>query len=667
MSHHDPQAKLDQLCVNTIRMLSVDMVEAADSGHPGLPLGAAPIAYVVWTRMLRHNPANPKWVNRDRFILSAGHGSALLYSMLHLTGYDLSIEELKNFRQWGSKTPGHPEYGLTPGVECTTGPLGQGFANGVGMAIAERFLAHTFNRPGFPIIDNHIYAICSDGDLMEGVTSEAASLAGHLKLGKLIYLYDDNHITIEGDTSLAFSEDVQKRFDAYGWHTVRVADGNDLAAIDKAICEAKNEKDRPSLILVRTLIGYGSPKAGTAGVHGEPLGKEALEETKKFYGFPPHEAFVVPEEALRHMRKAVDAGQKAEREWVDLFERYRAAFPKEAEQFRRQMAGELPEGWDADIPVFKTGENDATRNSSGKVLNAIAKRVPNLIGGSADLAPSTKTLIKDGGDMGPTQVGRNLHFGIREHAMGSIVNGIALYGGLIPYGATFLIFSDYMRPTIRLAALGHLHTLFIYTHDSIGLGEDGPTHQPVEQLASLRAIPHLTVFRPADPNETAEAWRVAMTAHRPVAMLLTRQKVAVLDKAKYPVAEGVAKGAYVLSDCKGVPQIILMASGSEVEVALQAQAKLAEHQVRARVVSMPAWDLFEKQSKQYKESVLPPAVTARLAIEAASPLGWERYVGPAGEVIGVSIFGASAPYKINMRQYGFSVENVVDRALALVK
>jgi transketolase len=662
MSEQSSQGNLDQLCVNTIRLLAVDMVEAAKSGHPGLPLGAAPIAYVIWTRFLRHNPANPKWINRDRFILSAGHGSALLYAMLHVTGYDLSLEELKNFRQWGSKTPGHPEYGLTPGVECTTGPLGQGFANGVGMAMAERYLASQFNREGFPVIANRVYAICSDGDLMEGVASEAASIAGHLKLGNLVYVYDDNHITIEGDTDLAFSENVGQRFESYGWHVTYVEDGNDLDALEKGIAEGRDETERPSLVIVRTQIGFGSPKQGQAASHGEPLGPEATRATKEFFGFSPDESFAIPEEALARMRECAESGAKLEAEWKALLAKYAKAYPEEAAQLDRQIHRELPPDWDADIPVFKPEDGPAaTRNASGAVMNALAPRLPNLVGGSADLAPSTKTLLKEGGDMGPGTSGRNLHFGIREHAMGAIVNGMALYGGLIPYGATFLIFSDYMRPTMRLAAMSHLHSVFVFTHDSIGLGEDGPTHQPVEQLASLRAIPHLTVIRPADANETAEAWRVTCERCTPVALVLTRQKLPVLDTSKYPVREGVRRGAYVLSESDGTPEVILIASGSEVEVALAAQRKLAGDGVKARVVSMPSWDLFEQQSTAYRQSVLPPEVTARISIEAAEPLGWERYLGDRGVAIGVKCYGASAPYKINMQEYGFSVANIVER------
>ncbi|MFH1116355.1 MAG: transketolase [Pseudomonadota bacterium] len=664
------ERRLDDLCINTIRMLAADAIEKANSGHPGLPLGAAPMAYVLWTRFLRFNPRNPEWPDRDRFILSAGHGSALLYALLHLTGYDLSLEDVKNFRQWGSKTPGHPERNLKTGIEVTTGPLGQGFGMGVGMATAERFLAAQFNKPGFPVMDHYTYAIVSDGDLMEGVAAEAASLAGHLKLGKLVYLYDDNYISIEGSTDLTFSEDRAGRFRAYGWHTVRVDDGNDLDAIEAAIDEARSERERPSLILVRTHIGFGSPKQDLASAHGEPLGSEAIKATKEFYDWPLEPSFYIPQEALAHMRNAVTRGEDLEREWSDLMSRYRKEYPEQAEAFERQYRGKLPENWDADVPVFRPEDGPAaTRASSGKVLNLIAPRVANLVGGSADLAPSTKTLIAGSPAQGyENQGGRNFHFGVREHGMGAAVNGMAAHGGLIPYGATFLIFADYMRAAIRLAALMEVHSIFIFTHDSIGVGEDGPTHQPVAHLASLRAIPNLYVVRPADANETAAAWRIAMTLGKPVCLILTRQKLPVLDQGTYGGADGLSKGAYVLADVDGTPDVILIASGSEVSLALQARQKLeTERGIRARVVSMPCWELFGEQPEEYRDQVLPPEVRARLAIEAGSSLGWCRWVGEAGDTVAVDRFGASAPGGVLMSRYGFDADNVADKAAALVK
>ncbi len=656
--------KLDQICINTMRMLSVDMVEAAKSGHPGLPLGAAAVAYVLWTRFLRHNPGNPSWPNRDRFILSAGHGSALLYALLHLTGYDLSLDELKNFRQWGSKTPGHPEYGVTPGVEATTGPLGQGFGMGVGMAMAGRFLGECFNRPGFQVLDPTVYALVSDGDLMEGVASEAASLAGTLGLGRLIYLYDDNRITIDGDTSITFREDVARRFEAYNWHVQRLDDDTDLDAVEEAIRIAREEEGRPSLIIVRTHIGYGSPRQDSPKAHGEPLGQEAARETKERAGWPVTPAFHIPEEALKQFRLAVDEGARREKEWREMFDAYRESFPEEAGRFEMQFGRELPPGWDENLPVFRSGDGPlATRAASGKVMNALAERVPNLLGGSADLAASLKTLLAGHDD-------RNIHFGIREHAMGAIVNGMALFGGLIPYGSTFLVFSDYMRPPMRLAALMNIHSLFIFSHDSIAVGEDGPTHQPVEQIASMRAIPNMTVLRPADANETAAAWRVAIRRSRPTALILTRQKVPVLDVGEgaspHPMIEGVPKGAYVLSDCTGVPDVILIATGSEVHLALEAKARLQEEGIRARIVSMPSWELFAEQPQAYRDTVLPPECGARLALEAGSPVGWHRWVGYNGDVIAVDRFGASAPGGTVYEEYGFSVDHVLSRARILL-
>jgi transketolase len=661
---------LDQVCVNTIRGLAMDAVQKANSGHPGLPMGAASMAYVLWTRHLRYDPLKPLWPNRDRFILSAGHGCMLLYSLLHLTGYDLSLDEIEHFRQWGSETPGHPEYQPKRGIETTTGPLGQGFANGVGMAIAQRYLAAHFNRPGHELLDYNIYAIVSDGDLMEGVASEAASLAGHLGLSNLVYLYDNNHISIEGNTELAFTEDRGKRFEAYGWFVQHVEDGNDLAAIDQALKAAEAEKERPSIVMVRTHIAYGSPnKQDTAGAHGSPLGEEEIALTKKNLGWPVEPKFFIPEPALAHYRKAIERGEKAEAEWRERLAAYRQAFPELAAEWDRYVRGELPEGWKAKLPVFKPSDGPlATRQASGKVLNAISSSLPTLLGGSADLAPSTDTLIKVETDFEKGSYGgRNFHFGVREHAMGSIMNGMAL-SGLIPYGATFLIFSDYMRPTIRLAALMGIHPIFVYTHDSIFLGEDGPTHQSIEQLASLRAIPNLCFLRPADANETAVAWRVAIERRGgPVAMALTRQKLPVMDRAKYASAEGLAQGAYILADSKGKrPELILIASGSEVSLALDAYEKLTVEGVAARAVSMPSWDLFEKQPQAYQDDVLPPSVTARLAIEAAYPLGWDRYIGPQGATIAMNRFGASAPAKVLAEKFGFTTAHVVERAHELL-
>jgi transketolase len=682
----DP-AQLDNVCINTIRFLSVDAVEKANSGHPGLPMGAAPMAYVLWTRFLRHNPTHPHWFNRDRFVLSAGHGSALLYSLLHLTGYDLPLEQIKQFRQWGSQCPGHPERGLTPGVETTTGPLGQGFGNGVGIAIAQDYLAAHYNRPGHQIVDHHTYVLVGDGDLMEGVSSEAASLAGHLKLGKLICLYDDNHITLSASTQITFTEDRARRFEAYGWHTQTVENGNDLEAIDGALRAAQAERQRPSLILVRTHIGYGSPhKEDTFEAHGSPLGKEEVKLSKKALGWPLDPPFHIPDEALAHFRRALENGKQAEAEWDMRFSEYSKAFPGLAKEFEQGMAGELPKDWDAGIPNFPADPKGmATRDASGKVLNAIGQRLPSLIGGSADLDPSTKTALTAKGDFenprdeagnlqgsaggGWSYAGRNLHFGVREHAMGSIANGLAVHGGIIPFTATFLIFSDYMRPPIRLAALMEQGVIFVFTHDSIALGEDGSTHQPIEQLASLRAIPNLLVIRPCDANETAVAWRVAIqTRNRPVALVLTRQDVPTLDRAQFAAADGLRRGAYVLADApNGKPDIVLIATGSEVSLIVAARQKLTENKINARIVSMPSWELFETQSKEYRDSVLPPTVHARLAVEAGATQGWRRYVGDRGDVIGVDRFGASAPGPVVMREYGFSVENVCKRALALLE
>jgi transketolase len=677
--------QLDQLCINTIRFLSVDAVQKAKSGHPGMPLGAAPMAYVLWTRLLTHNPRNPGWFDRDRFVLSAGHGSMLLYSLLHLTGYDLTLDDIKQFRQFGSKTPGHPERGHTPGVETTTGPLGQGLANAVGMAIAEAQLAARYNRPGLEVIDHATYAIVSDGDLMEGVGSEAASLAGHLRLGKLICLYDDNYVSLAAGTDITFSEDRARRFDAYGWHTVSVADGNDLAAIDAALRAARAETGRPSLILVRTHIGFGSPhKQDTFEAHGSPLGVDEVRLTKENLGWPTEPPFLVPEGALAHFREAVTRGARAEAASNDRMTAYEKAFPDLAHELQRTLRGELTPDWDADIPVFPAdAKGMATRVASGKVMNAIAPRLPALTGGSADLDPSTHTALKGLGDFNPpaakdddtqgsagggwSYAGRNLHFGVREHAMGAIVNGIAAHGGFVPYGSTFLIFSDYMRPPIRLAALMGLHVVHVFTHDSIALGEDGPTHQPVEQLAALRAIPNMTVIRPGDANETAVAWRIAVeTRDRPVLLILSRQDVSTLDRTRYASADGLRRGAYVLSDARdSKPDLILIASGAEVGLIIAAAERLSTEGVAVRCVSMPSWDLFEALTQAERDAVLPPAVHARLAVEAGAPQGWHRYVGDAGAVLGVERFGASAPGDVVLREYGFNVEEVCKRARAL--
>jgi transketolase len=662
---------LDTLCVNTIRMLSADGVEKARSGHPGMPMGAAPMAYVLWTRFLRHNPRNPQWADRDRFILSAGHGSMLLYSLLYLTGYDLSLDDLKMFRQWGSRTPGHPEYPLTPGVEITTGPLGQGFAGGVGMAIAERHLAARFNRPGFPMVDHFIYGIVSDGDLMEGISHEAASLAGHLKLGKLIYLYDDNHISIEGSTDIAFTELRDRRFEAYGWHVQRVADGNDLTAIEAAIAAARRAIDRPSLIVVRTHIGYGSPnKVDHASAHGEPLGEEELRRTKERLAWPLSPSFLVPDEVLERFRTAIDRGDENQKIWEARFGSYAETFPDLATQWHHWMNGRLPEDWDAEIPVFEPDPKGmATRVASGKVLNAVARRVPNLMGGSADLAPSNKTEIQGESDFqAQSYQGRNIRFGVREHGMGAILNGMALHGGIMPYGGTFLIFSDYMRPAIRLAALMGLKVIYVFTHDSIGVGEDGPTHQPVEHLAALRAIPGLTVIRPCDGNETAAAWKAALCASGPVALALTRQNLPVLDRQRVAGADNLDRGAYILKDAReGRPELILIGTGSEVHIALEAAGQLDEKGIQVRVVSMPSWDLFETQDAAYRNQVLPPEVKTRIAVEAGVGQGWHRYVGDAGRVMGLNRFGASAPGAVLFKRFGFTPDHVVQSALDLLQ
>ncbi len=664
-------SKLDDLCINTIRFLALDAVQQANSGHPGTPMGAAPMAYVLWDRFLRHDPHDPDWPDRDRFILSPGHASALLYALLHLTGYELPLDELRRFRQWGSKTPGHPEHGLTPGVEMTTGPLGQGFAHGVGMAIAERWLAQHYNRPDHTLVDHYTYAIISDGDLQEGVASEAASLAGTLRLGKLIYLYDDNDISIEGSTDISFGENVAQRFQAYGWHVVGPIDGMDTALVDSAIGMAKAEAQRPSLIICRTVIGYGSPnKAGTASAHGEPLGEEELLLTRERLGWPHREPFTVPPEALEHFRRALERGQRLHREWEARLESYRWSYPDDARQFEAELSGALPEGWDRDLEgLFKAGDKPiATREASGRVMNAIVERVHAFTGGSADLAPSTKTTLKDHGHYGfEDYCGHNMHFGVREHAMGAIANGMALHGGTIPYTATFLIFSDYMRPPIRMGALMEQRVVYIFTNDSIGLGEDGPTHQPIEQLAGLRSVPNLAVLRPADATETVEAWKVALERrHGPTTLALSRQDLPVIDRTAMAPASGVQRGGYVLWEAGPDPKVVLIGTGAEVHIALEAGRLLQERGVPGRVVSLPSWELFDAQPVEYRESVLPSSIRARVSVEAATPVGWERYVGLDGIAIGLPHFGASAPAKTLYERFGLTAERVADEAMRLV-
>ena len=663
------ECTIDDLCINTIRTLAIDAIEAAKSGHPGAPMGLASAAYILWTRTLKHNPKNPQWPDRDRFVLSGGHASMLLYSLLHLTGYDLSLDEIKQFRQWGSKTPGHPEYGHTPGVETTTGPLGQGFANAVGMAMAERRLAAAYNRPGHDLVDHYTYVMCGDGDMMEGITSEAASLAGHLGLAKLICIYDDNKISIEGSTAISFTEDVGLRFQAYDWNVLTVADGNDLKAIRNALDAAKAQSRQPTLILLRTQIAFGSPnKQGKASAHGEPLGKEEARLTKKNLGCPEDAFFCIPDEALEVFRNCAAKGEAAESEWQKRKASYEKAFPDLASEWRNALAGILPTRWDADLPNFAATPEIATREASGLVLNALAKNVPTLMGGSADLAPSTKTLITASHDFQKDHYdGRNIRFGVREHAMAGILSGLALHKGLRPYGATFLVFADYMRPSIRLASLMKLPVIYVFTHDSIAVGEDGPTHQPIEHLASLRAIPGLTVIRPADAAETAAAWRQALqTTDGPTALMLSRQKLPVLDRSHYPPAQGLSQGAYVLADAAGRPDLILIGTGSEVHVALEAGKRLTEEGIAVRVVSMPSWELFEKTSQAYRRQVLPPDLKARVAIEAGVPFGWERYVGNDGAVIGMSRFGASAPGGALMEKFGFSADNLIETAKKLL-
>lgn len=658
---------LDLRCINTARILSVDMSEKARSGHPGLPLGAAPMAYTLWDRFLRHNPTNPRWANRDRFVLSAGHGAELLYCLLHLTGYNISLDDLQNFRQWGSKTTGHPEYDPDLGIEATTGPLGQGIAMAVGMAVAEAHLAARFNRDGFPVVDHFTFVLAGDGDLMEGISSEAASLAGTLKLGKLICFYDNNHVSLDATTDHVFTEDTCGRFRSFGWHVISVADGNDLEAIDFAIREAMAETQKPSLIAVRTHIGYGSPLHDSPKVHGEPMGPENARATKQNLGWPDLPPFSVPADVQAHFRQAIPRGGALETEWNGMLQHYSEKYPDLSYQLRSMVDGVPLKNWDSGLPTFSPSEGAiATREASGKVMNAIAAAVPGFVGGSADLAGSNRTTLKGLGDFGfGDNQGRNIHFGVREHAMAAMVNGMALHGGLIPFGSTFFTFSDYMRPSLRLAALMGAHSIFIFTHDSIGLGQDGPTHQPIEHLTSLRVIPGLTVFRPGDANETAAAWRVAIELPGPVVLVLTRQGLPVLDPKKFSVSTGVAKGAYALLD-EPDPDLVLVATGSEVHLALEAAQALSKSGTKARVVSMPSWELFAKQPAEYRDSVLPLSIP-KLAIEAGATLGWYKWVGQTGDVIGLDHFGASAPGEVVMAKLGFTVDNVVHRALRLLR
>ncbi len=665
---------LEQLCINTVRILSADAVQKANSGHPGTPMATAPMGHVLWSKVMHYNPQHPDWPNRDRFVLSAGHACMLQYSFLYLTGYGLTLDDIKQFRQLHSKTPGHPEYGLTPGIEVTTGPLGQGFANGIGLAIAQKHLAARFNKPDFELFNYTIYAICSDGDMMEGVSSEAASLAGHLGLGNVIYLYDDNHISIEGDTSITFREDVAKRFEAYGWHVQVIEDGNDIGAIEEAIQHARQETSRPSLIKIRTHIAYGSPnKVDTAGAHGSPLGADEVKAVKKFFGFDPEESFVVPGQVLDYYRTIGAKGLELEAAWNKLFEAYRQKYPEPATEYELALAGKMPAGWEKKLPGFQQADGKegklSTRVASGKILNNIAAALPGLIGGAADLAPSTETNLKDYGSFSANDPGgRNFHFGVREHAMGSILNGMAVTRGIIPFGATFLLFSEYMRPPIRLAAIMKIKPIFIYTHDSIGLGEDGTTHQPVEQLASLRSIPNITVIRPADANETTQAWKAALQHQGgPVVLVFTRQNLPVIETDKYRRVGDLSRGAYILSEPDRAPELILIGTGSEVDLVLKAQQKLGENGIAARVVSMPSWELFEKQEEAYKQRVLPKGLKKRLAVEAASPMGWHKYVTDEGDMIGMLSYGESAPAADLFKEFGFTVENVVNRAKQLLR
>ncbi len=662
---------LEELCVNTIRLLAVDMVQKANSGHPGAPMGMAPVAFVLWDRFLKHNPSDPKWPNRDRFILSAGHASAMLYALLHLTGYEVTLEDLKQFRQWQSKTPGHPEYGTVPGVETTTGPLGQGFANGVGMAIAERWLAQRYNQPGHEIISHYTYALVSDGDLEEGVASEAASLAGHLRLGKLIYLYDDNEISIEGSTDLTFTENVAQRFQAYGWQVIGPINGLETASVARAIRIAQQETGRPSLIICRTTIGYGSPnKAGTASVHGEPLGEEEVRRTKENLKWPYQEPFTISPQVLAHFRKAQERGKGWQQEWQAKLDNYRKKFPEAAQQLEASLSGELPEGWEQSLnDLFKTPDKPiATREASCRVINALAPRLPNLAGGSADLAPSTKTILTDCGHFGCQDYsGQNIHFGVREHAMGAIASGMSLHGGLIPYTGTFLVFYDYMRPPVRLAAMMGIRVIYVFSHDSVGLGEDGPTHQPIEQLMGLRLVPNLVTIRPADATETVEAWKVALERHQgPTAIVLTRQKLPVLDRTVLAPAASLKRGGYILWEAEGEPSIIIIGTGSEVHLALEAASLLNEKGIKARVVSLPSWELFDAQPVDYQNQVLPPDIKARISIEAGVTLGWERYTGSDGITIGISRFGASAPYQTIYEKFDLTALRILDASLTLL-
>ncbi|MCD6460640.1 transketolase [bacterium] len=670
----DTKNQLDQLCINTVRMLAVDAIEKANSGHPGMPLGASPMAFALFTKFMRHNPANPNWFNRDRFILSAGHASALLYSLLHITGYAISLDDLKKFRQLSSITPGHPEYGVTPGVDATTGPLGQGFAMGVGMALAERVLGKMFNKDGFDVVDHYTFAIVSDGDLMEGISSEAASLAGHIKLGKLIYLYDDNDISIDGNTDITFTENVQQRFEAYGWHTQTVTDANDLTAITYALETAEQETDKPSIIIVRSHIGYGSPKQDTSAAHGAPLGKEGLLKTKDFYGWDKEKSFFVPSQIAEFRKSFLKKTADYESQWNSLFKKYQEKYPAQAKQLSNLINGILPEGWDNKVKnmSFKSGEGPmATRDASGKFMNAAADGLINLIGGSADLGSSVKTTLKNypavGGLTSTDKLGRNIYFGVREHAMGAIVNGLALHGGIIPFCSTFFVFSDYMRSSIRLAALMNIHSIFVFSHDSIGVGEDGPTHQPIEHLASLRAMPNMNVIRPADANETIAAWKYALTAKKPVTLILSRQKLPVLEDAKYSTLSNIDKGGYILSDSDGTPDCVLISSGSEVSVILEAKKILDEKGVKTRVVSLPSWELFDAQNSDYKNSVIPQNIKIRVAVEAGSTMGWHKYVGDCGYVIGIDEFGSSAPGDVLFEKYNITAENVVKKTLGLIK
>jgi transketolase len=681
------QASLEQRCINTVRFLAADAVQKAKSGHPGLPMGAAAMAYVLWMSHLKHSPSDPLWVDRDRFILSAGHGSMLLYALLHLTGYDLALSELQSFRQWGSRTAGHPERNLMPGVEVTTGPLGQGISNAVGMAIAEVHLAARYNRPGYRIVDHYTYVIASDGDLMEGVSSEACSLAGHLALGKLIVLFDDNRVSLSGSTDLTFTEDVQKRFEAYGWHVQRVEDGNDLAAVDAALNAAKEEVTRPSLICVRTIIGYGAPnKQGTFATHGAPLGQDELLAAKRNLGWPTEPDFFIPDDVLSHFRMALSHGQTRKADWEETFSQYAQAFPQLAEEFNRRMSGELPPGWDAELPSFRPDPKGLpTRRASEAVLQVLAYKMPELMGGSADLTPSALSWLKGFGDFEVSRSspeglqgvvggewgygGRNVHFGVREHAMGAITTGMAMHGGIIPYASTFFVFSDYMRPPMRLAAMSRVRVIYIFTHDSIGVGEDGPTHQPIEHLMNLRAIPNLTVIRPADAGEAVEAWRMALlNTHGPTAIIFTRQTVPVLDRTHCAPAEGLRCGGYILwQSVKDTPEVILIGTGSETHIALEAGRKLAGEGIGVRVVSLPSWELFDGQPADYRETVLPRGVKARVAVEAGIKLGWEHYVGLEGRIIGMDSFGASAPHRVLYEKFGITADHVAEAAKSLLR